>query len=107
MYAVDAMWSVPGGQAEWMAGLEASVIPFITTLPGFVSARFTRNLSEQCNHSSLVFETKENAERFIEVSYPAPERTEARDDAGVKLLGKMAIHEVLVEVTAVTSGSAG
>lgn len=105
MYAVDAKWSVPGSHDEWMAGLEANVIPFIKTLPGFVSARFTRNLSEACSHSYLVFATKADASRFIEVTYSGPERTKARDDAGVRLIGDMAMHEVLVEVTAVAAGA--
>ena len=67
-------------------------------MPRFVSARFARNLSEPSNNSYLVFESREEAERFISVSCPSPERSQARDNAGVSLIGPMTLHEVLVDV---------
>ena len=98
MYAVIGTWDVPGSRQDHIDGLTSNVIPFIRTLPGFVSARFARAVDGGSNYSYLVFTDRESAERFVSVSAPSRERVQA--EAGVARKADFVVVDVLADVPA-------
>ncbi|MDP5228218.1 MULTISPECIES: hypothetical protein [Arthrobacter] len=98
MYAVMGTWKVPGSREEMIDGLESSVIPFIKTLPGFLSASFSYDEERGTNHSLLMFSNRESAQRFVDVSYE--QRREVQQEAGVERMGEFVVVDVLKMVEA-------
>lgn len=98
MYAVIGTWDVPGSRQDHLDGLTSNVIPFIRTLPGFVSARFAHEVDGDASYSYLVFTDRESAERFVSVS--APSRRQVQAEAGVVRKSEFVIVDVLTEVDA-------
>ncbi|WP_157001931.1 antibiotic biosynthesis monooxygenase family protein [Agromyces laixinhei] len=98
MFAVIGKWDVPGSREDAIEGLTSNVIPFIRTLPGFVSARFARAVDSGSYYSYLVFDDRPSAERFVTVS--APSRRPAQAEAGVERVAEFVVVEVLADVDA-------
>jgi len=98
MYAVIGTWDVPGSRQDHLDGLTSNVIPFIRTLPGFVSARFAHEVDGDASYSYLVFTDRESAERFVSVS--APSRRQVQAEAGVVRKSEFVVVDVLTEVEA-------
>jgi hypothetical protein len=98
MYAVIGTWDVPGSRQDHIDGLTSNVIPFIRTLPGFVSARFAREVDGGSNYSYLVFTDRDSAERFVTLS--APSRAQVQAEAGVARKAEFVIVDVLADVAA-------
>ena len=96
MYAVIGKWEVPGSRQDHVDGLTSNVIPFIRTLPGFVSARFAHEVDGDASYSYLVFADRDSAERFVAVSEPSRRPVQAA--AGVERKSEFVIVDVLADV---------
>lgn len=97
MHAVMATWAVPPGTREEMVeSLNINVIPFIKTLPGFISARFAYDPAGGFNHTYLVFADEECARRFVTVT--AEQRLQVQRDAGVSRTSEFIVVDVLAQV---------